>query len=149
MQLYGKDHVVIRQLLPKSGSFSTDVSARTDTHQTNSAGGTRGLEFRRLEADEHAEENDGLRQEEREQWTQDRIEMQVRQRTQQVQQYAAEQQKRLAEVELPEAVPDLQEVIYTLGNWTTLLEPELRTRAAAAIERMRGVLNDPGVRVVL
>lgn len=37
------------------------------------------------------------------------------------------------------------EVVYTLGNWTQLLAPELRERVAAAQSIMAGILQDPGV----
>lgn len=140
--LYGKDHLVVRQLLPKSGSSLAAASIRADEPQTAAEGGARIFEFRRLQGEEGEEMGAGYDRQLEEDQSSDR---RMRQRVQQVQQYHAGEQLRKAEVERLAAVEDVEEVIYTLGNWTTLLDPELRTRAAAAAERMQGVLKDPGV----
>lgn len=109
----------------------------------------RGLEMRRLQ--EEKEEGglswpaDGPQQAVEETaaaHSQDRL----RERAEQVRRYAQREAKEMAELEKLAAAQGAEEVIYTLGNWTTLLEPELRARALAAQERMQGILKDPGVR---
>ncbi|CDI74754.1 1-O-acylceramide synthase, putative [Eimeria praecox] len=168
IDLYGQDHLVVRQLIPKKPGVSTPVEE--DSHgpgQTSVAGGGRTLEFRRLaEAAQMGEggqqtvkpltqgdrktEPDGISprtEQEREKVVQETSNSQAEQRTLQVQSYAAEAQKRIAAMDhmLAAEAEDFEEVIYTLGNWTTLLEPELRVRAETARKHMQGILKDPGV----
>lgn len=167
-QLYGKDHLVLRQLLPKSGTVSPAFSALAEgqdggvpSAMVNSG---RSLEFRRLaesdagvgiqELTDKSEENGDAEhrmnpqeQQVGEQLVQDAIDAQVKQRTLQLHQYVENARERMAAVKRLEATEDLNEVVYTLGNWTTLLEPELRARAETARERMKGVLEDPGVSI--
>lgn len=172
-QLYGQDHLVVRQLQPKkSGSFSPAFSAfmsggSDGKAQMHMEANGRNLEFRRLaDATPPAEwgaqtakwaaqgngrtEGDGRlpkTQQSREELVQE-ISAQVDQRTQQVRHYAAEAQERMAGIKhlLAEEAEDLEEVVYTLGNWTALLPPELRLRAETAKQHMQGILKDPGVR---
>lgn len=165
-QLYGKDHLVLRQLLPKSGTLSPAFSALAEGQDGGGPSAMmnsgRSLEFRRLaesdagasiqeladKSEKNGDEEHRMNPQEQqvgEQLVQDAIDAQVKQRTLQLHQYVENARERMAAVERLEATEDLNEVVYTLANWTTLLEPELRARAETARERMKGVLEDPGV----
>ncbi|CDJ65885.1 1-O-acylceramide synthase, putative [Eimeria necatrix] len=166
IDLYGKDHLVLRQLLPKSGTRSPAFSALAEGQDGGGPSAMmnsgRSLEFRRLaesdagasiqeladKSEKNGDEEHRMNPQEQqvgEQLVQDAIDAQVKQRTLQLHQYVENARERMAAVERLEATEDLNEVVYTLGNWTTLLEPELRARAETARERMKGVLEDPGV----
>ncbi|CDJ29321.1 1-O-acylceramide synthase, putative [Eimeria mitis] len=165
----------IYALLPdidKKGSFSPAFSPFVDggpngKDPTTTAAHGRNLELRRLseaaapaeggeqtvmefaqsDRNKEAEAMLSKTQQEREKLVQETTNAQVEQRTLQVHRYAAEAQERMEAMDrlVTEAGEDVQEIIYTLGNWTTLLPPELRVRAETARKHMQGILKDPGV----
>lgn len=171
IQLYGQDHLVVRQLLPKKpGSPSPAVSASGPDGKAQKSTPVDGriLEFRRLsetapqadwteqmvkavalgDSETEALGTSSKMQHEREELVQNATIKQIAQRTLQVQRYGTEAQESMEAIShmMAEAAEDFEEVVYTLGNWTMLLEPELRVRAETARERMQGILKDPGVR---
>ncbi|KAL8434096.1 hypothetical protein ACSSS7_003401 [Eimeria intestinalis] len=137
IDLYGKDHVVLRQLLPKTSSSSSSSSSfhpvSSFAPQASQSEGSeepsvpRILEFRRLAAKQETNEHPA----------------------------AAAAAAGAAAAEVPCAVDreahegltmeGAEEVVYTLGNWTDVLDADIRSRVAVAAERMQGVLKDPGV----
>ncbi|CDJ51899.1 1-O-acylceramide synthase, putative [Eimeria brunetti] len=173
IDLYGQDHLVVRQLLPKkAGSFSPAVSALINegsdsNSQSSMAPDGRTLEFRRLSEtsplaewgnqtvktvmeEDRTTEEDGIQskmQQETEKLVKETTNAQINRRAAQVHRYAAEARERMETVDhlAAEAAGEMDEVIYTLGNWTTLLPPELRVRAETARGHMQGILKDPGV----
>ncbi|CDJ59051.1 1-O-acylceramide synthase, putative [Eimeria maxima] len=170
IDLYGQDHLVVRQLLPKKpGSPSPAVSASGPDGKAQKSTPVDGriLEFRRLsetapqadwteqmvkavalgDSETEALGTSSKMQHEREELVQNATIKQIAQRTLQVQRYGTEAQESMEAIShmMAEAAEDFEEVVYTLGNWTMLLEPELRVRAETARERMQGILKDPGV----
>ncbi|KAL8449296.1 hypothetical protein Emed_003177 [Eimeria media] len=167
IDLYGKDHVVLRQLLPKASASSSAPSSASHSvssvasppNQSENSGDTsvpRTLEFRRLSAKEETNElsavaaaaaaAESVGAEEREAHeglVAERAESQMRERLGHVYRYSVEERERLAAAR--ETLEGAEEVVYTLGNWTNVLDADIKTRAAVAAQHMEGVLKDPGV----
>ncbi|KAL8441697.1 hypothetical protein Emag_006953 [Eimeria magna] len=167
IDLYGKDHVVLRQLLPKASASSSSPSFPSHSvspfapsfNQSEDSGDTtvpRTLEFRRLSPKEEINEPpaaaaattapESVGEEEREAHeglVAERAESQIRERLGHVYRYSLEERERLEAAR--EIFKGAEEVVYTLGNWTDVLDADIRSRAAVAAEHMEGVLKDPGV----
>ncbi|XP_026192880.1 phospholipid--sterol O-acyltransferase [Cyclospora cayetanensis] len=156
INLYGKDHVVIRQLLSKGGGapLSVALSGAAEEKPSPAAapGAFRNLELRRLERQPTAEDEEeadsvtaAQRETVREQRVQQETEKMIQQHLRQLERHASESQRKVDVLKGLAGAADVEEIVYTLGNWTVLLDPELRTRANAALQHMEGVLQDPGV----
>ncbi|KAL8270448.1 hypothetical protein Esti_005677 [Eimeria stiedai] len=163
IELYGKDHVVLRQLLPKASSSSSASSSHpvfpfaSQPSQSDNSGETSQLrifEFRRLSAKDETNERPALpaaaaesvgaeEREAHEGLVAGRAEAQIRERLGHVYRYSVKEGERLAAAR--ETLEGAEEVVYTLGNWTDVLDMDIRSRVAVAAERMQGVLKDPGV----
>ncbi|KAL8428526.1 hypothetical protein Efla_003297 [Eimeria flavescens] len=158
--LYGKDHVVLRQLLLKSSSSSSSPAAAaslppatpasSQAEQQAQAGVPMTLELRRLAAVEEQSDEprrvgaaEGGKQLSHEDLVAAHTEAQIRERSRQVQRYAIQEKERLEAVNARRG--EVEEIVYTLGNWTTVLDADVRRRVEVAAERMQGVLHDPGV----